>query len=333
MIRACRWLAPLALLGTFYVPAPLAGQFNSHIGLEPLATRTLYILGRQKAERINKECTGDLDVYLDGVAYLYAYHQAANKDGSLQRDPRFAQVFGQQFTEVVDRARRCLKAYAENAAAASRDENSSSRRTVVDPGITLPDAPPSAQQPEPSVDFSPERAGYVAQIAGLEQQRDALAAEVNRLRSLLPATPASPPPVAPTPVYLNTEYRIRAKANNLYWHLNFGADNLLSTRIQSNDDFAKFIVVGSGDGAYRIQNKATGRYLYASGAQSGFLVSSTDLASDPNTRFLLFPEPDGSYRIQSQATGRFLSQEGDANRFISSRYQPEDDYVRFFFDR
>jgi len=334
MIRACRWLAPLALLGAFSLPAPLAGQFDQHISLEPLTTRTLYSLGRQKAERINKECSGDLDVYLDGVAYLYAYSQAAGRDGSLQSDPRFAQVFGQQFTEVVERARRCLRAYSRDASIAGRNDSFSPGRATADPGITMPESSPAAQQSQasPVADFSQERAGYVAAIARVEQQRDVLAAEVNRLRSLLPSTPA-PPDAAATPVYLNTEYRIRAKANNQYWHLNFGGDNLLSTRIQSNDDFARFIVVGSGDGAYRIQNRATGRYLYASGAQSGYLVTSTDLANDGPTRFLLFPEADGSYRIQSQATGRFLSQEGDSNRFISSRYQPDNDSIRFFFDR
>ena len=252
MNRACRWRSPLLLLvlGAFQAPSPLAGQMQFNLGF--LSTRDLYQLGRARADRINKPCAGDLDVYLEGVAYLYAYHQAASRDGSLQSDPRFAQTFAQQFTEVVDRARRCLKAYAQDGGSSGRNSSASpSVQTETPPGVLLPDPP----APAPEAVTTDAQGRTIPQLVAVIE---ALTAEVTRLRNLPPATPA-PAPAAPTPVYLDTEYRIRAKVNNLYWHLNFGGDNLLSTRIQSNDDFTRFIVVGSGDGAYRIRNKATGR--------------------------------------------------------------------------
>jgi hypothetical protein len=358
MIRSCRWLAPLALLGALYTPAPLAGQFDIHIGLEPLTTRTLYILGRQKAERINKECSGDLDVYLDGVAFLYAYQQAANKDGSLQRDPQFAQVFGQQFTEVVERARRCLKAYAQNASSAARIDGSPSARSAVDPGVVLPNTPPpeppSTPVPTPTPAaatdaqgrtipqlvaiieaFPQERGMYRQEITRVEQQRDALVAEVTRLRNLaaVPAAPPPPPPLPPpTAARTGVEYQVRVKASNRYWFFApGGGTNLLSTRALASDEYARFTIESSGDGGWRIRNRGTGRYLYVS---SNYQIGSVAVANDDDSVFLMFLQPDGSYRIQARARGRYLLEErGDPSwpGLVTALAQPDDDFTRFFF--
>ena len=353
MIRACRWLAPLALLGAFLAPTPVAGQMDLHIGLEPMTTRMLYILGRQKAERINKECSGDLDVYLDGVAFLYAYHQAAARDGSLQSDPRFAQVFGQQFTEVVDRARRCLKAYAQDASSSGRSDSPSAAR-VADPGIRLPDAPESAPVqssvvvPAPVATdaqgrtipqlvaiiegFPQERAMYRQEITRVEQQRDALAAEITRLRSLA-AVPAAPPPPPPLPppsaARTGVEYQVRVKGSGRYWYFAPGpGTNLLSTRAQSGDDYTRFTIESSGDGGWRIRNKGTGRYLYVS---SNYLIGSVPVANDGDSVFLIFQQPDGSYRIMARARSRYLLEELSNPGLVTALAQPNDDFTRFFF--
>jgi hypothetical protein len=354
MIRACRRLAPLLLLGGFLAPPPAAGQMDLHIGLEPLTTRTLYTLGRQKAERINKGCSGDLDVYLDGVAFLYAYHQAASRDGSLQSDPRFTQVFGQQFTEVVDRARRCLKAYAQNAASASRNDGLSPGRVAVDPGILLPDAPESAPVqaavvgPAPVTTdaqgrtipqlvaiieaFPQERAMYRQEITRVEQQRDALAAEVTRLRNLaaVPAAPPPPPPLPPPPAArTGVEYQVRVKGSGRYWYFSPGpGTNLLSTRAQSGDDYTRFIIESSGDGGWRIRNKGTGRYLYVS---SNYQIGSVPVANDGDSVFLMFQQQDGSYRIMARARSRYLLEELSTPGLVTALAQPNDDFTRFFF--
>jgi hypothetical protein len=352
MIRACRRLAPLALLGALSLPNPLAGQ---QISLEPLSTRALYDLGRSKAERIRKECSGDLDVYLDGVAYLYAYHQAASRDGSLQGDPRFAEVFGQHFSEVVARARRCLKAYAQDASSVSRIEGSSPDRPAApDPGIQLPNAPESPPLQATVVGPAPvatdaegrtipqlvaiieafphERGMYRQEITRVEQQRDALAAEVTRLRNLgsAPAGPSPLPP--PVPARTGVEYQVRVKASNRYWYFAAGGGgNLLSTRAQSGDDYTRFTIESSGDGGWRIRNKGTGRYLYVS---SNYQIGSVAVANDNDSVFLMFQQPDGSYRIQARARGRYLLEErGDPGwpGLVTALAQPNDDFTRFFF--
>ena len=347
MIRACRRLVPLLLLGGLLPPPPVAGQLD----LEPLNTRRLYDLGRSKAERIRKECKGDLDVYLDGVAYLYAYHQAASRDGSLQRDPRFAQVFGQHFTEVVARARHCLQAYAQNASSASKTDGPSlARPAVQDPGILLPNAPESApvqavvEGPAPVTTdaqgrtipqlvaiieaFPQERSMYRQEITRVEQQRDALAAEVTRLRNLA-AAPAVPPPPPPTPARTGVEYQVRVKGSGRYWYFAPGpGTNLLSTRAQTGDDYTRFTIESSGDGGWRIRNQGTGRYLYVS---SNYQIGSVQVANDGDSVFLMFQQPDGSYRIMARARSRYLLEELSNPGLVTALAQPNDDFTRFFF--
>jgi hypothetical protein len=408
MHRFLRRLVLPGLVAALQVsPAPLAAQLVTN----PLPTRELYRLAREKATEVNDRCVGALSSYLEAVGYMYAYIQAAGRDGSLRSDPAFEQGFRQQFNDVLDRAQRCLKAYPPLSASAMRsDETRSSPAEPPPPGVILPAQPPASpdQPDQPAappggvtirpkvVTLTPGASqqfslsspdgrvvnlsstggsitsgavytaggapgGYtlvaegggladtayivvvgsgapqtdalgrtipmlVAQVEQLLQDRGRLEAEVAQLRG------AAPPP-APAPVAARTgvAYRVRVKADGRFWHLHGNVDNLLSTRYQPDDDFTRFSIVSSGDGAWRIRNKATGNFLYADDASGNYLISARAEANDDHTVFLMFLQPDGSYRIQNRATGRYVHEDGSNDLLVSTRYQVDDDFTRFIF--
>lgn len=155
----------------------------------------------------------------------------------------------------------------------------------------------------------------------LRQQRDGLAAEVNRLRNPQPAPPPPPPP------NLSGEYRIQVVSNNLFWHEDGNGDRRLSTRYQPDDDFTRFILEIQADGSYRIRVKANGRYLHAPGHED-WIVSTLAQVEDDYTRFIIVPDPGGStFKLRQKATGRFLGIRADG--LLTNNPQSDDNSIRF----
>lgn len=179
--------------------------------------------------------------------------------------------------------------------------------------------------------FPQERAMYRGEIQRIEQQRDALAAEVARLRNLQPAPPP-PPPSPPRPANMSGEWRIQVKANGLFWHEDGNGDRKISTRYQPNDDFTRFILELQPDGSYRIRVKATGRYLHAPG-HADWTLSTLAQVDDDYTRFFLEPEPDGrTFRLRQKATGRYLGQ-GQDMLLTNGDTLTNNDFIRFLLHR
>jgi hypothetical protein len=192
--------------------------------------------------------------------------------------------------------------------------------------VDLPDPPPPGAGVVATDAQGRTIPQLLAEIARVEQQRDALAAELASLRNRQP-TPPPPPPPPPPPANLNGEYRIRVMANGLFWHEDGNGDRKLSTRWQPNDDFTRFILEAQADGSYRIRVKASGRYLHAPGHED-WIVSTLAQVDDDLTRFIIVPEPDGTtFRLRQKATGRFLGVRPDG--MLTNNPQSDDNFMRF----
>lgn len=79
-------------------------------------------------------------------------------------------------------------------------------------------------------------------------------------------------------------------------------------------------------GIYRIRAKASGRYLHEDS------LLSTQTQPDPAMRFEISLSAD-AFRITVKSTGRFLHDDGNGDRLVSTRYQPDDDFARFYIER
>lgn len=321
---------------------PLAAQQV----LRTVPTQELYAEARERATKVSDDCRrGNRSDYLEAMTYLFAYYQVASRDGSLQSAPDFDRNLKQKFTTVLRTVRKCLD-LVQYASAAMRDDGTGPKFEPPPPvyRVDLPDPPPPGagvvatdaqgrtipqllaeitqlkQQVEQQ--FPQERGMYRAEITRVEQQRDALAAELAGLRNRQPTPPPPPPPAD-----LSGEYRIRVMANGLFWHEDGNGDRKLSTRWQPNDDFTRFILEAQPDGSYRIRVKASGRYLHAPGHED-WIVSTLAQVDDDFTRFIIVPEPDGTtFRLRQKATGRFLGVRPDG--LLTNNPQSDDNFMRF----
>jgi len=319
--RTYRPIAVLLALGALLPAAPLAAQQS----LSSVPTEELYSQARLRATSVGDDCkTGSRSHYLEAMTYLFAYYQVASRDGSLQGAPDFDRALKQKYSTVLRTVRKCLD-LVQNASAAMRDDGTGPR---VEPPprvyrVDLPDPPPPGAGVVATDAQGRTISQLVAELTRVEQQRDALAAELNRLRSQPP--PPLPPP--PPPPNLNGEYRIRVEANGLFWHEDGNGDRKLSTRWQPNDDFTRFILEAQSDGSYRIRVKASGRYLHAPGHED-WIVSTLAQVDDDYTRFIIVPEPDGTtFRLRQKATGRFLGVRPDG--ILTNNPQSDDNFMRF----
>jgi len=333
---------PLPLLALTLVmgvaPAPLDAQQS----LYSMPTQELYTKARESAANVNDKCgRGNREDYLEAMTYLFAYYQVASRDGSLQGAPEFDRTIKNKFLTVLRTARKCL-GLVNDASASMRDDGTGPQITLppVD-RVDLPNPPPPGAQVIATdaqgrtipqlvaiIDqFPQERAMYSGQIARIEQQRDALAAEIARLRNTQPVPPPPPPP----PTNLSGEYRIQVMGNGLFWHEDGNGDRKLSTRYQPNDDFTRFILEMQADGSYRIRVKASNRYLHAPGHQD-WIVSTLAQVDDDYTRFIVVPEPDGkTFRLRQKSTGRFLGVRPDG--LLTNNPQSDDAFIRFQLHR
>jgi hypothetical protein len=327
-------LALALVLGA--APAPLGAQSR----LTNLSAQELYTAARERAAKVTDRCR-DRQNYLEAMTYLFAYYQVASRDGSLQTAPDFDRTLQQKYSTVLRVVHKCLD-LDRNASASMRDDGTG---PVIAPPppverVDLPNPPAAGavviatddqgrtiSQLRAIIDrFPQERASYRAEITRVEQQRDALAAELASLRNRQPTPPPPPPPPLP-PANLNGEYRIRVMANGLFWHEDGNGDRKLSTRWQPNDDFTRFILEAQADGSYRIRVKASGRYLHAPGHED-WIVSTLAQVDDDYTRFIIVPEPDGTtFRLRQKATGRFLGVRSDG--ILTNNPQADDNFMRF----
>ena len=346
MTRACRCIAPLMMsLMLGIVAGPVAAQSS----LRALTTQELYAEARERATRVNDRCGRNREDYLEAMTYLFAYYQVATRDGSLQGAPDFDRSLKQKFSTVLRTVRKCLNLMYD-ASASMRDDGTGPVIAVppVD-RVELPDPPPpgagvvatdpqgrTIPQLQAEIDqlkqqveqqFPQERGMYRAQITQVEQQRDALAAELARLRS---SQPVPPPP--PQPANMSGEWRIQVKGNGLFWHEDGNGDQKISTRWQPNDDFTRFILEQQPDGSYRIRVKASGRYLHAPG-HDDWILSTRAQVDDDYTRFFIEPEPDGrTFRLRQKATNRYIGL-GSDGIFTNGDALTNNDFIRFILRR
>ena len=322
----------LAVCSVLQVAAPLAAQAT----LANVPAQELYAKAKERAAKVTDQCTRSSgENYLEALTYMFAYYQVASRDGSLQTAPDFDRTFKERYATVLRVGRKCL-GLEFNASASMRDDGTGFRVAPPPPvnQVDLPNPPPAGAgviatddqgrtipQLRAIVDqFPQERAMYRAEITRVEQQRDALAAEVARLR-----TPAPPPP--PAVRNLNGEWSIQVVANNLLWHDDGNGDNRVSTRYQPNDAFTRFILEQQPDGSYRIRVKANNRYLHAPGHED-WTLNTIAQVDDDYTRFFIVPEADGTtFRLRQKATGRYLGQRPDG--IITNNPLLDDNFMRF----
>ena len=125
-----------------------------------------------------------------------------------------------------------------------------------------------------------------------------------------------------------TVYRIKLKSSNEYWHCDGGADKLLSTRYQANDDFTRFIFEKQSDNSFKIYVKATGRHWHCDGGGDKIL-STRYQPDDEFTRFFLEKQNDGSYKFRLKATNEYLYHK-TSDKLIYGGNNRSDDSARFF---
>jgi hypothetical protein len=319
-----RPIVVLLALGALRPAAPLAAQQS----LSSVPTEELYSHARQRATSVSDDCgKGNRSHYLEAMTYLFAYYQVASRDGSLQGAPDFDRNLKQKYSTVLRTVRKCLD-LVRNASAAMRDDGTGPKFEPPPPvyRVDLPDPPPPGAGVVATDAQGRTIPQLLAEITRVEQQRDALAAELASLRNRQP-TPPPPPPPPPPLANLNGEYRIRVMASGLFWHEDGNGDRKLSTRWQPNDDFTRFILEAQADGSYRIRVKASGRYLHAPGHED-WIVSTLAQVDDDFTRFLIVPEPDGTtFRLRQKATGRFLGVRPDG--LLTNNPQADDNFMRF----
>jgi hypothetical protein len=79
-----------------------------------------------------------------------------------------------------------------------------------------------------------------------------------------------------------------------------------------------------------ISVRATGKLWRAD--DDGDSMVTTVTKEDDFSIFILERQVDGSYRIRVKADGKYLHLHGTGDQLLSTRYQPDDDYTRFFFE-
>jgi len=126
--------------------------------------------------------------------------------------------------------------------------------------------------------------------------------------------------------------RMKVKATGSY--LSEGRHNsFLSALSQTGYDYTRFLLELQIDGSYKIIVIATNSYLneFSSGDK---IISTRSLGNKGNDKFNLEIQTDGSYRIQVKANAKYLhcddARKGD--KLVSTRYQINDSYTKFFFE-
>ena len=121
------------------------------------------------------------------------------------------------------------------------------------------------------------------------------------------------------------EFRVKVKADNLFWHCDGGSERkLVSTKWQPTDDYTRFIFERQSSGYYRIRVKADNRYLHVDGGnpQQPLSTQWQPESTDACTHFLLEKNTDGSFRIKVKCTGKYLFEEGNTpNKLLSTKNQ------------
>ena len=185
--------------------------------------------------------------------------------------------------------------------------------------------------------FVAKHSGKNMDVSEVSQQNGAVMHQwrhtgaANQQFKLIPVVERSTQPKPVPQTNFAGYYKIKVKATKTYWHEDGLGDKLVSTRHQSNDDFAVFKLIKLSDGSYRIQVKANQRYLYYNG-QGDKLLSTRTQSSNNYTRFFFESQKDGSYRIRSRADNRYLHCDGLGDKLISTRAQETDDFTRFYLE-
>ncbi len=141
-------------------------------------------------------------------------------------------------------------------------------------------------------------------------------------------------------------FRIECVATGRMWHEAGLRDYKVSTRYFSNDGYTTFIL--ERDGAYyRIRCVASGRYLHVGGypqdtGDAEIVCTLPEKYSvpvngnfqqlvDDTYLFSLEKQPNSSYRFKCKANNKYLHVDGNGDNLLSTRYQANDDYTRFYF--
>lgn len=126
-------------------------------------------------------------------------------------------------------------------------------------------------------------------------------------------------------------YKIRSEADDKLWHENGLGDRLVSTRFVEDDPFVRFAVQErASDGSYRIRSLGTGDPLRVDSGDR--LLSTRENIEDDRSRFFIESRPNGTWTFRVKETGEVLHYNGDDDLLLSTRAQPDDEFIRFFLD-
>jgi hypothetical protein len=126
-------------------------------------------------------------------------------------------------------------------------------------------------------------------------------------------------------------FYVRSADDNKAWHLDGLGDQLVSMRVQPDNDTVRFVFHDrDANGDYLIGNAAVSENLGVDNSTQ--LLSSVPSLEASARRFAVVAEAGGAFVIRVRSSGKVLHYDPSADSLISTRFQPDDIFVRFVLE-